>query len=519
VAGIDLGTSSCKVGMFDAAGRPLGFGQSAFALDRGPDGRAEQDPAAWWPAVCQAVRQAVASSGVAAASVAAIGLSGQVGTHLLVDRQLQPLRPALSWQDTRAQAEAAALLERLGRERLAMALGIDLPPGPAWPLPRLLWLQRTAPEQLARTWRLLQVKDYVLFHLTGALATDASSWRGLLRLPGPEIAADLLRDLGLPDDLLAPRHPPAAVVGAVTPAAAEACGLAVGTPVVVGWNDLNCGLLGTGIVAPGMGFDIGGTSEHLGVALAQAAPVQHADGLMVASYLMEAPDGAARVCYGVTSAGGGSLEWYAGAFVPDLLRSYGLSLPSGAVNALEAEAAQVPPGAEGLVFLPYLNGERAPIWDSAARGVFLGLSSRHRHRHLARAVLEGVAFSLRQVLAAVEAATGVSVGSVRVSGGPAGLRLWNQIKASALGRPLLVPAVTQAACLGAAMLAAVGAGWYPRAEAAAGAMVHAAAQVDPEPRHAARYDDVFAVYASLYPALRAAFAQLAALTTSEGKSS
>jgi xylulokinase len=449
--------------------------------------------------------------------VAAVGLSGQVGTHVLVDRQVQPLRPALSWQDTRAHAEAAALLEQVGRERLAEVLGIDLPPGPAWPLPRLLWLQRTAPALLARTWRLLQVKDYVFFHLTGTLATDASSWRGLVRLPGPEMAADLLQELGLPGDLLARRHSPASVIGQVTPAASEASGLAAGTPVVVGWNDLNCGLLGTGVVVPGMGFDIGGTSEHLGVALALAAPTQRADGLMLAPYLTESPQGAARVSYGVTSAGGGSLDWYAGEFVPDLLRAYGLDLPSGAVARLEALAAEVAPGAEGLVFLPYLNGERAPIWDAAARGVFFGLSGLHRHRHLARAVLEGVAFSLRQVLAAVEAATGLTVACIRVSGGPAGLRLWNQIKASVLGRPLVVPAVTQAACLGAAMLAAIGAGWYLRAEAAAEAMVHIAEQVDPEPEHAARYDDLFELYASLYPALRGAFTRLAALSASGGQ--
>jgi xylulokinase len=516
VAGIDLGTSSCKVGLFDVAGHPLGLGQSAFSIERGPGGMAELDPAKWWPAVCQAVRQALAHRGLPGEAVAALGLSGQVGTHLLLDRHYQPVGPAIGWQDTRAHTDARALLTRVGRERLAALLGIDLPPGAAWPLPRLLWLQRTASQRLAQAWRLLQVKDYVVYHLTGTLATDASSWRGLVQLPGPELAADLLRELGLPDDLLAPRYPPTSVIGTVTRAAAEASGLAAGTPVVVGWNDLNCGLLGTGIVAPGQGFDIGGTSEHLGLALPLAAAVASTDGLMLAPYLSENSAGAARVCYGVTSAGGGSLDWYANEFVPDLLAAYGLPLPAGAAARLEALAAEAPPGAGGLVYLPYLYGERAPIWDAAARGLFFGLDGTQRHRHLIRAVLEGVAFSLRQVLEVVEAATGTRVEAIHVSGGPARLRLWNEIKASVLNRPLVVPAVTQAACLGAALLATVGAGWFASADQAAAAMVRTAEQIDPNPQHTARYQDMFGLYASLYPQLRAAFAQLAALTAPEG---
>ncbi len=513
VMGIDLGTSSCKVGLFDHAGRPHGLGQAAYAMVRGPDGLAEQSPDEWWRGVGQAVRQALQAGQVPAESIAAVGLSGQVGTHVLLGADGQPLRPAITWQDTRARAEIAELHQRVSRERLAAILGIDLPPGPAWPLPRLLWLRRHAPQDLADTWRFLHAKDFVAYRLTGELATDASSWRGLVCLPGAEIAADLLRELDLPTDRLAPRQSPSTVMGRVTAEAAEACGLAAVTPVVTGWNDLNCGLLGTGVARPGMGFDIGGTSEHLGVALAAGAPLQRAENLMLAPYLLDEPAGAARaarVCYGVTSAGGGSLDWYAKEFVPDLLQAYGQALPPDAAARLEASAASAPAGAGGLLFLPYLHGERAPIWDAAARGVFFGLSGAHRHAHLARAVLEGVAFSLRQVLQLVEAAVGAPVDRVHASGGPARLALWNQIKANVLGRPLIIPQETHAACLGAALLAAVGSGWYAGAAQAAGAMVQFAQQVDPEPQYAARYDALFAVYTSLYPQLRVAYAQLAA---------
>ena len=518
VLGLDLGTSSVKAGLFDHAGQPRGAGQAAYAITRGPQGQAEQAPDDWWQAVCAAARQALREGAIPAERVAAIGLSGQVGTHVLLDRAGQPLRPAISWQDTRARAEATEVRERLGRARLARTLGIDLPPGPAWPLPRLLWLSRHAPADLARTWRLLLAKDFVAYRLTGELATDASSWRGLLRLPGFEVADDLLRELDLPLDLLAARALPAAVMGRVSAAAAEACGLAAGTPVVTGWNDLNCGLLGTGVVRPGMGFDIGGTSEHLGLSLPGGEPLP-VEGLMLAPYLgADLSDAgvarAARVCYGVTSAGGGSLDWYANAFVPDLLHAYG-SASAGTQADLESIAASAPPGCGGLIFLPYLNGERAPIWDADARGVFFGLNSTHRHAHLARAVMEGVAFSLRQVLARVEAAAGARVERVHASGGPARLALWNQIKADVLGRPLLIPRETHAACLGAAMLAAIGSGWYAGAAPAAEAMVHFEHEVTPNPAHAARYAALFDVYAGLYPQLRGAYAQLAAINLTE----
>jgi sugar (pentulose or hexulose) kinase len=309
-------------------------------------------------------------------------------------------------------------------------------------------------------------------------------------------------------------------MGHVSQTAAEACGLRVGTPVMTGWNDLNCGLLGTGVVRPGLGFDIGGTTEHLGVALSAKAALQSADNLMLAPYLSDDHEGAVRVCYGVTSAGGGALEWYANQVVPDLLEAYGLSLPPESQRRaqlrVEASAASSPAGAAGLIFLPYLHGERAPIWDAAARGVFFGLSSRHRHRHFVRAILEGVAFSLRQVLQAVEATLGAPVNRIYASGGPTSIPLWNQIKADVLNRPLIIPKVTQAACLGAAMSAAIGLGWYADAVHAADAMVHIAQEVEPDTRASERYEALFSVYTSLYPRLQTAFANLAAFNNAYG---
>jgi len=226
-------------------------------------------------------------------------------------------------------------------------------------------------------------------------------------------------------------------------------------------------------------------------------------------FLAEDHDGAAQVFYGVTSAGGGALDWYADQFVPDLVASYGLALPDDAQGRLAELAAAAPPGAGGLVFLPYLNGERAPIWDTAARGVFFGIGSQHRHRHFARAVLEGVAFSLRQILELVEAASGQRSAGIVASGGPATMPLWNSIKASVLNRPFMIPRVIHAACLGAGMLAAVGACWHGEVAKAAEAMVHIAEQVDPDKAQVERYDSLYPLYTSLYPQLKGAYARLA----------
>ncbi len=509
ILGIDLGTSGCKAGLFDSTGTPVGEGQASYPLNRATGGLAEQDPLDWWHGACAAVRLAIQAA--PSGRIAAIGLSGQIGSQALIGPTGDPIRPAITWQDTRSGPAAADLNQQIGRARLAASLGIDLPPGALWPLPRLIWLKKTFPAVFEAEWRLLQAKDYIAYRLTGELASDPSSWRGIIDQRTWQPASDLLKQLELPDDRLPAIRGPAEIMGQVTVHAAEATGIPVGTPVVTGWNDMNCAVLGTGVTLPGDGFNIGGTSEHIGMAWGSANPPGDTSRIVLGPYLRGMPDCAPQVLYGATSAGGGAWEWYTSGLITGMFDTLVQAPPADLARQLVHTAAETPAGAEGLLFLPYLNGERAPIWDALARGVFIGVSSAHGHQHFTRAVLEGVALSLRHVLTTVESAASTSVGPIYISGGPARIELWNKIKASVLRRPLLVPQVLDTSCLGSAILATIGAGWFDSAVSATRAMVHIARQIDPESDAADIYDQVFPIYTSLYPALQQTYAELAKL--------
>lgn len=484
LVGIDLGTSACKATVFRQDGTAVGRGWSSYATARGPDGAAEVWPDDWWRAASLAVRQAVDAAGCTGRDVGAIGLSGQIGNQVLLDDKGKPVRPAIIWQDLRAAAEAQELAQSHGREQLFEWLAIDLPAGANWPAPRLLWLSRHDPAAFARARRLLQAKDYLIYLATGELVSDASSWRGLINQATGQPARPLLDRLGVDPAVLPTVQPPTSLAGRLTTEAAATLGLSPGTPVAVGWNDLNCAILGSGAIGAGEAFSVGGTSEHLGVTLPPSPLSLAPQGLMRAPYL----DG--PVVYGVTSAGGGSLAWYG-----DI---------AGDISAVLAAAEAAPAGSDGLIYLPYLNGERAPIWDSAARGVFFGLSSSHGRAHLARAVLEGVAYSLGQVLTAVEAAAG-PINAVRISGGPARSPLWNRVKASVWNLPILVTGEPDAASLGAAMLAACAVGLYAGPAEAAAGMTRLAATVEPDPAWHAVYDRLQQLFQSLYPTLQSSF--------------
>lgn len=416
-----------------------------------------------------------------------MGVTGHISSLTFVDASGRLLRPAIGFQDLRAVEELNELQASFSRDELAQRLGIDLPPAATWPLPRLLWLKKHEPATLEAATCLLQAKDFVNYRLTGELAGDASSFRGLVNFATGRAAEDILASLGLPARLLPPLSRPDAVIGTVTDTAAKETGLPAGLPVVAGCNDLNASVLGSGATREGDSFNITGTSEHLGIVTTE----QHrAAELICAPYLP-----GSRLFYGVTSSGGGSLAW--------LERV----LEKGAEELL-AMAGAVPPGAGSLLFLPYLEGERSPVWDPRAAGAFVGLRTRHRPVHLARAVLEGVAFSLRQISELVEQAGADLRAPINVSGGAARARLWNQIKADVLGRAVIALENPQSGMLGAAMLAAVGTGYYKSCEEAAQGMVRRGETLAPNPDNAALYSELYGIYCQLYPALREPFADI-----------
>lgn len=494
--GLDLGTSACKAGVFDAAGHLLALGSRSYPLFSPVPTWAEQQPADWWHAVTQAVRDCLDASAIDPNSIRSISIGGQTPGLVVVDDTGEPVRPAIIWQDRRAAQQVDSILSRFSPADLSRYLGTpatrDLLTTPA----RLMWLNKHEPETLRRGAMLLQPKDYINFRLTGEFSTDLSSAMGLVDMRNRRYHDRFFELLGLRPDLRPPLVEPTVPVGCVTPDAATESGLPAGTPVVAGTIDAMVSLLGCGAVKPGVAFEVTGTSEVTGVTV--DAPVR-VPGLVDFPVL-----GEALMLGGPTQAGGQAVEWFLKAFPPpDLKDPYGY---------LTAKAASVPPGAHGLVFLPYLAGERTPIWDRHARGSFIGITTQHAWRDFARAVLEGVAYAMAQILALAERAQEQPTRELRVCGGAARNAVWNQIKADITGKTVHPLRVPEAGVVGAAMLAGIGVGIFASFNEAANSMSHLASTtfVPDEGRHQ-QYTRLLTFYESLYSELKTSFAALADL--------
>jgi xylulokinase len=454
VLGLDLGTSEAKAALVGLDGRLLGLGRGAYPTDVGADGRAEQDPRDWWVAVTVAVRSL--SGVVAGAEVLAICCVGQGPTLVAVDADGEPVRPALTWQDRRAGAGGYGLL------------------------PRMAWLAREDPNGAARARWLLASWDAVGLWLTGEAATTVQGHE-------TPLSADELAGAGVRVEAVPPALAFGSRLGSLRGPVAELLGLPAGTPVVAGVNDGTASMLGAGLRAPGDAVDTGGTSGGIGI---------YADRPVVlpGMFLAPAPLPGRWVVGGAMAALGASVDWVRSALLGDRWTP----------DELFEAAARVPAGADGLVFLPYLAGERAPIFDEDARGVLFGLTLAHGPEHVARAALEGAAFALRHVAEPLGAA-GAPVRELRPAGRPSPGDTWARIKADVLGVPVAIPAVGETAVMGAAILAAVGAGSFTSLEEGVSAMTSVARRLESDPVAHARYDEAFAIYAALYPALRPLF--------------
>jgi xylulokinase len=497
--GIDVGTSGCRAAVYSQTGHPLASHSISYSLARPSPRWVEQDAAVYWEAAAGVVRQAVLEMGLEA-EVGAIGICGQSPTLVLVDADGQPLRPAIIWQDTRAIAEAERLRALHTDAEWAEIFGMALPVDASYPPARLRWLRTHEPEVLAHCHAILQPKDFLVHRLTGAFVSDIWSSKGLLHQgTGRPIAA--YRDLLGIDPALAPQGiRPRDIAGLVTEAAAALLGLPPGIPVVAGWTDSHAAILASGALgADGEAFDIAGTSEIVGVTATRPATV--AGGVLL-SPLFD-PDAPQRVLvYGPTQTGADALRWAVESV---------LAMPADGARRYEAAmamAARVPPGAEGLVFLPYLDGERAPLWDPHARGVLMGLSRAHTAAHIVRAIMEGVAFSVRHVLEVAEQQAGLRAERIRLAGGGIRNAAWNQIKADILGRPLLTMADPGASVLGAAMLAGLGAGLFRTTAEASAAMVRTNAEYSPNRAASDRYHSHYELFRDMYTSLRPLFPRL-----------
>jgi xylulokinase len=502
VLGLDVGTSGTKAIAMDAAGRLLASALVEYPLHSPKPGWAEQDPADWRRAAFEALAQL--SSKIDPAEVKGLGLTGQMHGSVFLDAANQVLRPALLWCDQRTAAQCEAITSKVGEARL-----IEMVSNPAltgFTAPKILWLRDNEPAVYGRVAKVLLPKDYVRFELTGEFATDVADASGTLLFDVKNRCwhRELLSLLDIPAEWMPKSYEGPEVTGVLTKDAAARTGLPAGIPVVAGGGDQAAGGVGCGIVRKGVLSASLGTS---GVVFAFADTVSTDPQGRVHTFCHAVP-GKWHVM-GVMLSAGGSLQWFRNMLCREEM-ARGAETGRDAYEFITEAAAQVPAGSEGLLFLPYLTGERTPHKDPYARGAFIGLSLRHTKEYLSRAVLEGVAFGMRDSLEIIRE-MGVAVAEVRASGGGARSGLWRQIMADACRAPMVTINVDEGPSYGAAILASVATGLYASVEEACEAIISEVGRVTVNEPEAAVYDRWFREYQAAYQALAPGFRRAAAL--------
>ena len=489
--GIDVGTGGTRAVLVDETGRVLSTADAEHAPMASPKiGWAEQDPQDWWRAACAAIKECLAKGGVASGAVDAIGVTGQMHGLVLLDEKGDVLRPSIIWCDQRTEEQCGEITRRVGAQRL-----IQLVANPAltgFTLPKMLWVREHEPATWARARSALLPKDYVRFRLTGAKATDVADASGtlLFDVVNRKWSAEMLKIFEIKPEMLPKVFESPEIASHVSKEGAAATGLGEGIPVAAGAGDQAAGAVGMGIVAPG---DVSATIGTSGVVFAATSkPVLEPEGRI--HTFCHAVPGRWHVM-GVTQGAGLSLRWFRDEFG---------SLPGQrkeTYDELTREAEKAPPGSDGLLWAPYLMGERTPHLDPNARGALVGITAQHTRAHVIRAILEGVAFSLKDTFT-LFGALGVPVKSVRLGGGGARSPLWQQIQADVYGMPVDLIAADEGGAYGAGLLAGVGVGVWPSVDEACRAAVHVAKRVEANPQSVALMERQYLEFRKIYPALR-----------------
>ncbi|MGD8586798.1 MAG: xylulokinase [Chloroflexota bacterium] len=493
--GIDISTTGAKALLIDSQGQVSASATATLALSTPKPLWSEQAPDDWWVGIQDSIVRVLQKAGVPGADIAAIGLTGQMHGLVLLDEDGRVLRPAILWNDQRTGEQCDEIRARLGRQRLIQITGNDALTG--FTAPKILWVQQHEPDVWRRARHILLPKDYIRYKLTGDYAVDRAGGAGtiLFDLKKRNWSEEVCRALDIPAEMLPPTFEGPQISGHINQAAAEATGLAAGTPVVGGGGDQAAQAVGVGAVQPGIIALTLGTS---GVVFATTeAPHIEPEGRLHA-FCHAVPDHWHFM--GVMLSAAGSLQWYRDTLAAEV-----------DFTTLVDQAAEAPLGSEGLLFLPYLTGERTPHPDPLARGAWVGLTVRHRRAHITRSVLEGVAFGIKDSFNLIQASGLGAIEQVRISGGGAKSPLWRQIMADVLGAELVTVNTTEGAAYGAALLAGVGAGLYNSVAEACQAMIAITGRTTPDAGATAAYGPYYERYRALYPALAPEFWALAAL--------
>lgn len=490
--GIDSSTTATKALLMDSAGQVLAVAASEYPFETPRPLWSEQHPDLWWEGAQKSIRAVLEKTGVEPSAIKGVGLTGQMHGLVLLDKHGNVLRPSILWNDQRTQAQCDEIHQRIGKEKFIQITGNVALTG--FTAPKILWVKQNEPDVYAKAAHVLLPKDYVRYKLTGVYAMDKADGAGtvLMDLKARDWSDEVLAALDIPREWMPPLYEGPQVTGHLSVEAAEATGLQAGTPVMAGGGDQAAQAVGVGAISEGIVALTLGTS---GVVFATA------NGAFIE------PEGRLHAfCHsvpgkwhlmGVMLSAAGSLRWYRDTFAP--LHSY---------DELLAPVANIPCGSDGLLFLPYLTGERTPHPDPLARGAFVGLTVRHGLAHMTRAVLEGVAFGLRDSFELMKSSGLGEITQVRVSGGGAKSPLWRQILADVFGCELVTVNTTEGAAYGAALLAAVGAGQFSSVEEACETAVKVTGSTLPDDKRVKAYDAIYPLYRELYPALTSTFNKL-----------
>jgi xylulokinase len=486
--GIDIGTSSVKALLFDSDNaQTLAFAGYEYPIYKPTPDRAEQDAKDWWRATINAVQQVITRAG--RNDVNAIGLCGQMHGGVLLDKNTQPVCPAIIWADQRSGEECKALIKKIGTERFASIAGTL--PAAGFMIATSAWLAKHNPQIIENTHHFLLPKDYVRLQMTDHLATDVSdaAATGAFDISQKQWSSELIKAAeGLPVSVFPPVLESSSIAGYLTAEAAVELGLSPNIPVVTGCADQPAQAIGSGLITTGLASVTTGSGGQVSVPLMPISGIPTDKRLHVFNH---AVPGMYYILGAILSAGL-ALRW--------LRNLVGLQNESNAYAILSGEAADVPCGADGLIFLPYLSGERTPHMDPFARGCFVGLSYHHGRGHLARAVMEGVSFALRQALE-ISLSLGGQVESIIAAGGGAESDVWRQIQTDIFGVPLKKSLLAEQTCIGAALLAGVGIQHYASFQDACSHVVKYGKPTEVNSLHQAQYNALYEQYLKLYPQL------------------
>ena len=496
--GIDVGTTGAKTILIDEQGNLIASSLEEYPLHTPQPKWAEQDPADWWRATVGSIKNVLTQAKVKPDGVGGVGLSGQMHGLVLIDKDYSVLRPAILWCDVRTTEQCHYITEKVGKDLLVKSTCNPALEG--FTAPKVVWVRDNEPEIYEKAFKMLLPKDYVRFLLTGEIASEVSDAAGtiLFDVRNREWSREVLDKLEISPDLMPPCYESIDVCGEITPKVAEMTGLKPGTPVVGGGADNACTAVGNGIVVTGK------TSASIGTSGTMLTPTDTAEvdpDLRAHTFCHCVPH--KWYVMGVMLSAGGAFRW-----LRDTLgdREVGQAQEKGVdpYEILTEEAAQVDPGCEGLVFLPYLIGERTPHGDANAKGVFFGLTLRHGKEHIVRSVMEGVTYGMRDSLEIIKN-LGLDVGQITATGGGARSALWRQMQADIYGAEVVTINIAEGPAFGAAILAGVGSNVYNSIEEATDGIVKITSRTQPVEENAKVYEEYYQIYRSLYLALKPEF--------------